>query len=72
VIRRLQPRLDQITGITLYMQPVQDLTIEDRVSRTEYQFTLEDPDIKELNEWTPKLIDSLKSVPAITDLATDA
>ena len=44
VIRRLQPNLEKIDGITLYMQPVQDLTVEDRVSRTQYQYTLEDPD----------------------------
>jgi len=72
VIRRLQPKLDEISGITLYMQPVQDLTIEDRVSRTEYQFTLEDPDQDELNEWTPKLIDRLKQIPSLRDVASDA
>ena len=73
VILRLQPKLDEnVTGITLYMQPVQDLTIEDRVSRTEYQFTLEDPDQDELNEWTPKLIDKVKQIPSVRDLASDA
>jgi len=73
VIRRLQPKLDDnVPGITLYMQPVQDLTIEDRVSRTEYQFTLEDPDQDELNEWTPKLIDKLKQIPSLRDVASDA
>src|SRR5690242_21673310 len=44
VIRRLQPELARVSGITLYMQPIQDLTVEDRVSRTQYQYTLEDPD----------------------------
>ncbi len=59
-----------MTGITLYMQPVQDLTIEDRVSRTEYQFTLEDPDQDELNEWTPKLMDQLRQIPSLRDFAS--
>ena len=49
MIRRLQPELEKVDGITLYMQPVQDLTVEDRVSRTQYQYTLEDPDANELN-----------------------
>ena len=61
VIRRLQPELEKVDGITLYMQPVQDLTVEDRVSRTQYQYTLEDPDLNELNEWTAKLIAKLKA-----------
>ena len=71
VIRRLQPNLEKIEGITLYMQPVQDITVEDRVSRTQYQYTLEDPDINELNLWTAKLVDKLKQIPALTDVATD-
>jgi multidrug efflux pump len=71
VIRRLQPNLEKIEGITLYMQPVQDITVEDRVSRTQYQYTLEDPDINELNLWTAKLVDKLKQIPELTDVATD-
>jgi multidrug efflux pump len=71
VIRRLQPELAKVDGITLYMQPVQDLTVEDRVSRTQYQYTLEDPDLNELNEWTAKLIDKLKQIPELRDVATD-
>jgi multidrug efflux pump len=71
VIRRLQPNLEKIEGITLYMQPVQDITVEDRVSRTQYQYTLEDPDINELNLWTAKLVDRLKQIPELTDVATD-
>src|SRR5208337_3471456 len=54
VIRRLQPVLDRVTGITLYMQPVQDLTVEDRVSRTQFQYTLEDPNSDELAQWVPR------------------
>jgi len=53
------------------MQPVQDLTVEDRVSRTQYQYTLEDPDLNELNDWTAKLIDKLKQIPELRDVATD-
>ncbi|MGA8676753.1 MAG: efflux RND transporter permease subunit, partial [Candidatus Acidiferrales bacterium] len=71
VIRRLQPELAKVDGITLYMQPVQDLTVEDRVSRTQYQYTLEDPDLNELNEWTAKLVDKLKQIPELRDVATD-
>jgi multidrug efflux pump len=71
VIRRLQPNLEKIDGITLYMQPVQDLTVEDRVSRTQYQYTLEDPDQRELNLWTAKLMAKLQTIPELRDLATD-
>jgi multidrug efflux pump len=71
VIRRLQPNLEEIEGITLYMQPVQDITVDDRVSRTQYQYTLEDPDSNELNLWTAKLVDKLKQIPELEDLATD-
>jgi len=71
VIRRLQPTLAKIDGITLYMQPVQDLTVEDRVSRTQYQYTLEDPNPIELNLWTAKLMAKLQTIPELRDLATD-
>jgi multidrug efflux pump len=71
VIRRLQPELEKVDGITLYMQPVQDLTVEDRVSRTQYQYTLEDPDANELNFWTSKFVDKLKTLPELRDVATD-
>ena len=71
VIRRLQPELDKVDGITLYMQPVQDLTVEDRVSRTQFQYTLEDPDPNELNRWTQRFVDKLKQLPELRDVATD-
>jgi len=71
VIRRLQPELAKVGGITLYMQPVQDLTVEDRVSRTQYQYTLEDPDQAELNTWTAKFVQKLQQLPEIRDVATD-
>jgi multidrug efflux pump len=71
VIRRLQPRLREVQGITLYMQPVQDLTIEDRVSRTQYQFTVESVDAAALSEWVPKLIARLQKEPHMADVASD-
>jgi multidrug efflux pump len=71
VIHRLQSELSKLEGITLYMQPVQDLTVEDRVSRTQYQYTLEDPDGTELNLWTARLMDKLRQLPQIQDVATD-
>jgi len=71
VIRRLMPKLAAVNGITLYLQPVQDLTVEDRVSRTQYQYSLEDPNADELNLWTKRLVDKLKTLPALRDVATD-
>ena len=71
VIRRLQPQLETVDGITLYMQPVQDLTVEDRVSRTQYQYSLEDADARELAEWAPRMIERLKTLPQLRDVASD-
>jgi multidrug efflux pump len=71
VIRRLQTQLDKVEGITLFMQPVQDLTVEDRVSRTQFQYTLEDPDPKELATWVPLFMDKLQQIPQLRDLAND-
>jgi len=71
VIRRLQPKLARVEGITLYMQPVQDLTIEDRVSRTQYQFSVEDADSEELSAWVPKLVERLRALPQLADVASD-
>lgn len=71
VIRRLQPRLSHVAGITLFMQPVQDLTVETRVSRTQYQYSLEDPDVKELNYWVPRFLDRLRALPQLRDVASD-
>ncbi|HUI41857.1 MAG TPA: efflux RND transporter permease subunit [Terriglobia bacterium] len=71
VIRRLQPQLDKVAGITLYMQPVQDLTVEDRVSRTQFQYTLEDPNAAELNDVAPKMLAALRKLPQLTDVASD-
>ena len=71
IIRRLQPTLEKVDGITLYMQPVQDLTVEDRVSRTQFQYSIEDADAQELAQWTPKLVDKLRTIPELRDVATD-
>ena len=60
-----------VPGIQLYMQPVQDLTVDDRASRTEYQYTLEDPDPAELGLWTGKLVDAMRKLPQLRDVATD-
>jgi multidrug efflux pump len=71
IIQRLQSQLAQVDGITLFMQPVQDLSVEDRVSRTEYQYSIEDADAAELSQWAPKLADKLKTLPQLRDIATD-
>ncbi|MFI5175626.1 MAG: multidrug efflux RND transporter permease subunit, partial [Terriglobia bacterium] len=71
VIRRLQPSLQKVDGITLFMQPVQDLTVEDRVSRTQFQYSLEDVDPKELAYWTPRMIDKMQKIPELRDVASD-
>ena len=71
IIRRLQPEVNKVNGITLYMQPVQDLTVEDRVSRTQFQYSIEDADAQELAQWTPKLVAKLETLPELRDVATD-
>jgi multidrug efflux pump len=71
VIRRLVPELAQVEGITLYMQPVQDLTVEDRVSRTQYQYSMEDTDARELSLWSARLLARLKTLPQLRDVASD-
>ena len=71
VMNRLQAALSQVDGITLYMQPVQDLSVEDRVSRTQYQYTLESPNADELNTWTTRFVERLKTLPQLQDVATD-
>jgi multidrug efflux pump len=71
VMNRLQAALSQVDGITLYMQPVQDLSVEDRVSRTQYQYTLESPNADELNTWTTRFVEKLKTLPQLQDVATD-
>lgn len=71
VISRLQPQLDKLVGIRLFMQPVQDLTIEDRVSRTQYQFSMSSPDSELLSQWSSRLVEALAQRPELTDVASD-
>jgi len=71
VIQRIQPQVDQLSDIRLFMQPVQDLTIEDRVSRTQYQFSMSSPDAELLSLWSNKLVEALAERPELTDVASD-
>jgi multidrug efflux pump len=71
IIRRLQPKVAAVDGITLYMQPVQDLTVEDRVARTQYQYSIEDADAAELAVWAPRLVHKLQTLPQLRDVASD-
>jgi multidrug efflux pump len=71
IIRRLQPELAKVEGITLFLQPVQDLTVEDRVSRTQFQYSLEDPDARELALWAPRFVSKLQGLSELRDVASD-
>ncbi len=71
IIARLQQRVAHVPGIKLYLQPVQELGIEDRISRTQYQFTLTSPDLAQLETWTPRLLAHLQQSPALADVASD-
>ena len=71
VIRRFQPKLADVDGIQLFLQPLQDLTVEDRVSRTQFQYSLEDPNSAELATFTRKLVQELSKEPIVTDVASD-
>jgi multidrug efflux pump len=71
VIQRLRPKLGNVTGIQAYLQPVQDLTVEDRVSRTQFQYTVEDPDGTELATWTARIVSKMRALPELQDVATD-
>jgi multidrug efflux pump len=71
VIRRLNANLAGVQGIQLFMTPVQNITVDDRVSRTQYQYTLEDPDVNELNDWTHRFVERLQQLPELEDVATD-
>ncbi len=72
IIRHITDEVKDVTGISLYMQPVQDLSIDATVSRTQYQFVLEDANIAELNEWAPKLVAKLRELPDLADVTDDA
>jgi multidrug efflux pump len=71
IIARLSPEVAKVDGITLYMQSVQDLQIDNRLARTQYQFTVEDANPNELDEWAPKILAKLKTVPVLSDVASD-
>ncbi|WP_026603361.1 MdtB/MuxB family multidrug efflux RND transporter permease subunit [Methylomonas sp. 11b] len=71
VIERLRPRLAEVPGISVYLQPVQDMTLENKVSRTQFQFTLQTVDLAELNRWTQRLVERMRQVPGIVDAASD-
>jgi len=71
IIRRLQPNVSQIPGIILYMQPVQDITVENRISRTQYQYTLESANAQDLTDYVPKLLQRLQKIPQLRDVASD-
>jgi multidrug efflux pump len=71
VIHRLQSQVADVDGVTLFLQPVQDLTVEDRISRTQYQYTLEDADPEELNRWAPKFVEALQALPDLRDVSSD-
>ncbi len=71
IIRRINARLAGVAGITLYMQPVQDITIEDKISRTQFQFVVEALTQADLDRWVPKLVDALSRRGALADVASD-
>ena len=71
IARRLTDRVKDLVGIALYLQPVQDLTIDSRVSRTQYQLSLQDASLVELNQWTPKLVERLAQLPELADVTSD-
>jgi multidrug efflux pump len=71
IIDRLQPKLAQLEGIAVFMQPVQDLTVDARISRTQYQYTVEDPDPAELGVWAPKLLAAIGALPELRDVTSD-
>jgi multidrug efflux pump len=71
LIRRLAPKVAGVGGITLYMQPVQDLSVEDRVSRAQFQYSLEDADPQELATWVPRFVDRLRKLPELADVGSD-
>jgi len=71
VIRRLRPLVAPVTGVTLFMQAAQDINVGGRLSRTQYQFTLQDADLNELNGWAPRILDKMRTLAPLTDVASD-
>jgi hydrophobe/amphiphile efflux-1 (HAE1) family protein len=71
VIDRLRPQLAKIIGVNLFLQPAQDITVGGRIARAAFQYTLQDPNVAELNEWSKKLLDKMRTLPELTDVASD-
>ena len=71
IIARLRPKLGKLVGINLYLQAAQDVRVGGRLARTQYQYTIQDPDLTELNTWAPRVFEALKGLPELTDVATD-
>ncbi|PTX99583.1 acriflavine resistance protein B [Verrucomicrobia bacterium LW23] len=71
IIRELQPALEKVNGITLFLQPVQDITVDDRLSRTQYQYSMESPNVGDLATWAPRVLDKWRTLPALIDVASD-
>ena len=71
VIDRLRPQLAKITGVTVYLQPAQDITVGGRIARAAFQYTLQDPNIGELTQWSGKMLDKMRTLPQIVDVGTD-
>ncbi len=72
IIDRLRPKLAQVPGARLFLQPAQDITVGGRIARGQFQYVLQDPDLRELNTWVPRLLAKLKTLPELADVATDA
>ncbi|MCX6889310.1 MAG: MdtB/MuxB family multidrug efflux RND transporter permease subunit [Verrucomicrobia bacterium] len=71
IAERLKAKMAKLEGVALYLQPVQDMTVDTTVSRTQYQFLLQTPRMEELAEWVPQLMEKVKAIPAVKDVATD-
>ena len=71
IAERLKAKMAKLEGVALYLQPVQDMTVDTAVSRTQYQFLLQTPKMEELAEWVPLLMEKVKAIPAVKDVATD-
>ncbi len=71
IIARLRPKLEKVEGARLYMQAAQDVRLGGRPTRTQFEFTLQDADLGELNEWAPKILAKMQTLPELRDVATD-
>jgi len=72
VVARLSQKMQGVEGIRLFMQPAQDVSVGGRLSRTQYQYTLSDPDGDELNTWAPRVLDKLRTIPSLADVTSDS